>query len=50
MVDEETPANQVNPVLDPIFHYAIGDLAIMLLDKAIRESVPISALNVNELI
>jgi hypothetical protein len=50
VVDEEDPTNQVNCVLDPIFHYAVGDLAIMLLDKAIRESVPISALNVNELI
>lgn len=50
VVDEDNPANQVNPELDPIFHYAIGDIAIMLLDKAIRESVPITALNINDLI
>ncbi len=50
VIDEDTPSNQVNPELDEVFQYAIGDLAIMLLDKAIRESVPISQLNINELI
>lgn len=50
VIDEDNPLNQVNPELDEVFQYAIGDLAIMLLDKAIRESVPISQLNINELI
>lgn len=50
VVDEDVPANQVNPILDPVFHYAIGDMAIALMDKAIRESVPITALNINDLI
>lgn len=50
VIDETTPANQVNPVLDEVFQYAIGDIAVMLLDKAIRESIPISQLNINELI
>jgi hypothetical protein len=50
VVDEDTPTNQVDCVLDPVFHYAVGDLAIMLMDKAIRESVPINALNINDLI
>jgi hypothetical protein len=50
VIDEAVPANQVSPELDSVFHYAIGDYAVMLLDKAIRESIPMSQLNINELI
>ena len=50
IVFDDNPDNAVTSILDPVFHFAVGNLSIMLLDKAIRESIPVSQLNINELI
>lgn len=50
VIDETNPTNQVDCILDPVFHYAVGDILVMLMDKAIRESIPVSQLNINDLI
>jgi len=50
VIDETNPANQVDCILDSTYHYAVGDIAIMLMNKAIVTQVPITALNINDLI
>jgi hypothetical protein len=50
VVDFTTPSNQVNPEISSIAHFSIVDIAVMLIEKAIREGVRISDMNVFDLI
>jgi hypothetical protein len=50
VIDTDTPINQVDCELDSFVHNAIIDLGIKLLDKAIRESIPISQLSIDDYI
>ena len=50
VVDFATPSNQVNPEISNIAHFSIVDIAVMLIEKAIREGVRITDMNVFDLI